>query len=282
VIGARGRLGRTFVRASQVRGLAHVALTRSDVDITDEASVAGALERLRPWAVVNAAGYVDVDGAERDPRCERENALGAVVVARAAASAGAKLVTFSSDLVFDGRKRSPYVESDRTAPLGAYGRSKERAERDVAAADPSALIVRTSAFFGLDDEHDFIAGVLRSLAARRPVRAAEDVVVSPTYLPDLADTVLDLVIDDESGVWHLACPDAVSWADLARRAAALCGAPADLIRPTPARSLSWVAPRPAFSALASERADHLPCLDDALSRYARESRVAGQAVRAAA
>ena len=279
VLGSHGRLGRGFIEACSRRGLTAVGLGRSDVDIGDEASVRGALERVRPWAVVNAAGYVRVDDAEGDPRCELENARGAFNVARAAIAVGAQLVTFSSDLVFDGRKHAPYLESDEVAPLSAYGRSKAAAERHIAETYPSSLVVRTSAFFGPTNPTSFIEQVLRALRAREEVQVADDIVVSPTYIPDLVDVVLDLVIDRESGVWHLACPDALSWAALAERAAVVAGLDVNLIRPIPSRSLAWIARRPPFSALASERGYLLPSLDDALARYARErvAEVSGEA-----
>ena len=280
VLGSHGRLGRAFIDACARRGLAAVGLSHSDVDIADEREVRAALDLEKPWAVVNAAGYVRVDEAETDPRCERDNAQGAQSVARAAMAAGAQLVTFSSDLVFDGRKRAPYVESDEVAPLSAYGRSKAAAERHIAQTYPTSLVVRTSAFFGPTDPTSFIEEVVRSLRAGHELHAADDVVVSPTYIPDLVDVVLDLVIDGETGVWHLACPDALTWAALAERAALAAGLDGDLIRPTPSRSLPWTARRPPFSALASERAYLLPSLDDALARYARE-RVAEVSSKAA-
>ena len=274
VIGSGGRLGRAFVEACGRRGLLAIGLRRADLDISDEKAVSRLLERKRPWAVVNAAGYVRVDDAEDDATCEVTNALGTRNIARAAVAAGAQLVTFSSDLVFDGRKGSPYVESDVVAPLSAYGRSKAAAERYVAETYPSSLVIRTSAFFGPTDPTSFVAEAVRAVREGRQVRAADDVVVSPTYIPDLVDVVLDLLIDRESGVWHLAGPDALTWAELAQRAVEAAGFDGALVRPTPSRSLAWTARRPPFSALASERAYLLPSLDDALTRYARE-RVVG-------
>jgi dTDP-4-dehydrorhamnose reductase len=271
ISGATGTLGRAVARACEERGLAHRLLTREELDVADPASVARALALYDPWAVVNAAGYVRVDAAESDSaRCFRENALGPAVLAAACAERAVRLLTFSSDLVFDGSTREPYVESAAVSPLGVYGSSKARGESLVASRLPSALVVRTSAFFGPHDGHNFLAATLRSLAAGRPFVAASDMVVSPTYVPDLVEASLDLLIDGEEGLWHLANPSAVSWAEFARRGAEVAGFDASLVRACATRELGLAAPRPAYSALGSERARLLPELDASLERWARE------------
>jgi dTDP-4-dehydrorhamnose reductase len=99
------------------------------------------------------------------------------------------------------------------------------------------------------------------------VAVADDQRVSPTYVPDLADATLDLTVDGERGVWHVANSGAVSWYELLRRAASGAGLPTDLVRPAPTRRLGLVAPRPAMSALSTERAQLAPPLDDGLARY---------------
>jgi len=271
VTGATGTLGRAFARVCELRGLAHRVVGRSEMDIANPASVAVALRRFRPWAVVNAAGYVRVDAAEQDAeRCRRENHLGPVVLAAACAEAGIPLVTFSSDLVFDGQQREPYVESDPTAPLCVYGRTKADAEREVLARLPSALVVRTSAFFGPWDEYNFVTIALRTLASGRSFRAAVDSVVSPTYVPDLVNATLDLLIDGESGVWHLANAGAVTWAELARRSAELARIDATPLVACSFEALGLPAERPAYSVLGSERGVLLPPLERSLARYAAE------------
>jgi dTDP-4-dehydrorhamnose reductase len=271
--GATGTLGRAFARACQARALPFRLLTRGEMDIADESSVAAALEEFEPWAVVNSAGYVRVDEAEREPElCRRENARGPALLAEACAARGVALVTFSSDLVFDGSARRPYIESDRPAPLCAYGRSKAEAEARVLAAHPSALVVRTSAFFGPEDEYNFVTVALRALAEGRRFAAASDSVVSPTYVPDLVHACLDILIDGESGVWHLANQGALSWAELAWLAARRGGLDPGLVDARPAASLGLFATRPAYSALTSERGLLLPALEDALARYTRERR----------
>ncbi|HEY9285498.1 MAG TPA: SDR family oxidoreductase, partial [Pyrinomonadaceae bacterium] len=246
-------------------------LARAEMDIADAESVARAFDEWRPWAVVNAAGYVRVDDAEREPeKCFRENAEGPAVLAAACAARGAALVTFSSDLVFGGAKGGPYVETDGPSPSCVYGRSKAEAERRVLEAHPSSLVVRASAFFGPWDEYNFVAAALRALSAGERFAAAGDSVVSPTYVPDLVNASLDLLIDGERGLWHLSNQGAVSWAELARLVARRFGLDESLIDDRPTSSLNLAAARPANSALASRRGALLPPLEDALARYARE------------
>ena len=242
-------------------------MPRAEMDIADAGSVQAALERYEPWAVVNTAGFVRVDDAEADARQWRENVEGPETLAAVCAERGVRLVTFSSDLVFDGAKREPYVESDPTAPLNAYGRGKAEAERRVLARDPSALVIRTAAFFGPWDRYNFVTCVVEALRHGERFSAPEDQVVSPTYVPDLVQATLDLLVDGESGIWHLASRGAVSWADLARMAAEAASLDTALVQAVPSNHLSLAAPRPFYSALASERGVLMPRLEDALCRY---------------
>jgi len=268
IIGARGTLGRAFARLCDLRGIQYHLLTRQEMDITDPVSVDAALTQLHPWAVVNAAGYVRVDDAEREPdACLRVNAQGPAILAASCARQGVPLLTFSSDLVFDGACTTPYLESNAVAPLNVYGRSKVEAEVRVLKAHPCALVIRTSAFFGPWDEYNFVTIALRQLAAGQTFVAAEDSVVSPTYVPDLVHTTLDLLIDGESGLWHLANKSAIAWADWARLAASIAGVDASRVEARPTRELGLVAPRPTYSVLGSERGILLPSLDNAMSRY---------------
>jgi len=263
IAGARGTLGHAFERLAQLRGLDVVALDRSTLDITDAASVAAALDRVRPWAVVNAAGYVRVDQAEREPgRCYAENIDGPAELARACREAGSALVTFSSDLVFSGPRAHPWLESDVPAPAGMYGTSKAEAERRVTELMPEALIVRTSAFFGLWDRHNILTRALDALRGGREwvVPAA---VVSPTFVPDLVNATLDLLIDGERGIWHLASRGQTSWLDFVREGAALAGVDPSGVRETEATR--------DYTALGSERGALLPPLHEALERYVRDT-----------
>jgi dTDP-4-dehydrorhamnose reductase len=275
IAGARGTLAQAFARRCELRGLAYRLLDRSEMDIADEDSVEAALALHGAWAVVNAAGYVRVDEAESDrERCFRENTVGPTVLARTCEARGLRLLTFSSDLVFDGCSSAPYDERSLPSPLNVYGESKAAAEHAVLEASPSALVVRTSAFFSPWDEHNFVTQALRALRAGEVWVALDDVVVSPTYVPDLVDTSLDLLIDEEQGIWHLANAGEVTWAGLARRAAARCGLDPSLVRGCSQEGLGLPARRPRYSALASRRAQIMPHIDHALGRYIEEAGLA--------
>jgi dTDP-4-dehydrorhamnose reductase len=222
ITGATGTLGRAFSRICAHRGLAHVLTARADLDITDEASIAAAIQRHKPWAVINTAGFVRTWEAEqRLEECLAANATGPELLGRACKAAGIPLVTFSSDLVFDGKLGRPYVEPDETAPACAYGRSKAEAEARLMAIDADALIIRTSAFFGPWDRHNFMFDTIERLKRGEEVVASDTTIVTPTYVPDLVHATLDLLLDEETGIWHLTNQGAVSWHDLAREAAGL-------------------------------------------------------------
>jgi dTDP-4-dehydrorhamnose reductase len=268
IAGATGTLGRAFARICQQRNLAYRLLSRGEMDIADAASVEKAMERFRPWAVVNASGYVRVDDAEHDiDRCFRENAHGPGVLAAACARHGVQLATFSSDLVFDGRQDSPYVETDTVAPLNVYGKSKAEGERGVLDCNPAALVVRTSSFFGPWDEFNFVAQALTALESGAPFAAANDITVSPTYVPDLVHTCLDLLIDRENGVWHLTNGHPVTWLELASKAAGQAGVDCSRLEAQLGAECNYLARRPVYSALHSSRAMLLPSLDSALGRF---------------
>ena len=267
ITGATGTLGQAFARFCAGRGLPAQVLTRAELDIASRASVDAALERWRPWAVINTAGFVRVDDAEHESRQWRENVIGPTILARACARHGVKLLSFSSDLVFDGGKPTPYVESDQPRPLNAYGRGKFEAERRVLRLAPSALVVRTAAFFGPWDRHNFVARAMRALQRGDRWRAANDQLVSPTYVPDLVQAALDLLIDGEHGLWHLTNSGAVSWAEFAQMVARAAGLDTRLVDAVPGVSLGQAALRPRYSALQSERGLGLAPLQDAVERY---------------
>jgi dTDP-4-dehydrorhamnose reductase len=269
IVGATGTLGKAFARACDWRALDFVLTSRNQLCLDDQTAIERALRLYEPWAVVNAAGWVRIDEAERDPDgCRRANVEGAVALAEACAALDLPLVSFSSDQVFDGRGERPLVESDPTAPLNAYGRSKAEMEQRLLALDARNLIVRTAAFFSPFDRHNFADQVARRLARGEDVVAASDQVISPTYVPDLVETTLDLLIDGDAGLRHLTNAGALSWYDFAVAVAEALGLDVARIRPAPARTLDCAAERPAYAPLGTERGAMLPAFDHALGRYA--------------
>jgi dTDP-4-dehydrorhamnose reductase len=274
ITGASGTLGQALARACELRGLDYVLTDRAACAIDDPRSIGAALDAHRPWAVINAAGWVRVDDAEgqRDA-CFRANADGAELMAQACAERGLKYTVFSSDLVFDGLKNDAYVEDDAPKPLNVYGASKAAAEERVLKVLPEALVVRTAAFFSPFDAYNFAIWVERELRQGRPVQAAEGFVITPTFVPDLVHASLDLLIDEERGIWHLTNQEPVSWFDFGRRVAETMDLDARLVRPARPSELGWRARRPAYVPLGSKHGQLLPRFDDALARHkARRSK----------
>lgn len=280
ITGATGTLARAVADACTMRGLAHVATDRSTLALTDPVSVGAALDGIAPWAVINCAGLVDIDRAERDSRqCHQVNAIGPELLARACAARGIRMVQISSDQVFAGGAGAPYHEGAATRAVNAYGRAKAEAERRVRWACPEALVVRTAAFFSTHDPHNFAVHVLDTLSGGMPFAAAADQYVSPTYVPDLVGALLDLLIDGETGIWHLASAGGMHWAEFAGALAEASGLPRQLVRATTGRS-AGLAPRPADVRLTSRRGQVMPDLASAITRFSAAYRPAMLSVAA--
>ena len=182
-------------------------------------------------------------------------------------------MSFSSDLVFDGNKNQPYTESDYVNPLNIYGQSKAQAEALIQKENPEALIIRTSAFFGPWDEYNFVHHVCKTLSQFERLTVASDIYVSPTYVPDLVHAALDLLIDDEKGIWHLANDGEISWADLAFLTAENFALDKSYICPLAKDEIKFHAKRPSYTVLSSEKAVLLPTLENALHRYFQQSAI---------
>ncbi|MFB9862355.1 family 1 glycosylhydrolase [Rufibacter immobilis] len=269
ITGATGTLGSAFARICGDRHIPYRLVSRKQMNITDPFSIERAMNYYNPWAVINAAGYVKIDEAEAEEEsCHLVNSHGAMLLAATCQKRGVQYLTFSSDLVFDGLQQQPYTESDEVNPLNVYGKSKAQAEKYVLDMHPQALVVRTSSFFGPWDDFNFLTLMVTQLAQGNTFLAPEDIIISPTYVPDLVNACLDLLVDEESGIWHLTNEGEISWAGLARKTAELAGLDPKLIHGFSANELQGQqAPRPRYSALSSERGQLLPALEDALLRY---------------
>ena len=275
VTGAAGMLGRDVMRAGERAGHELVGLVHGELDITEEAAVESAFARISPDAAINCAAWTDVDGAETHrEQAQAVNARGAGNLARAAAAAGIPLVHVSTDYVFGGDApldaagaQRPYVESDPTGPRSVYGETKLEGELQVLAASPAHTVVRSSWLFGVDG-HNFAATMLRLGSEREAVQVVTDQVGCPTWTGHLAPALLGLLEREISGLVHLAGAGAVSWNGFAReifRQAEL----ACRVEPATSAEMARPAPRPAWSALESEREDVLPIPDwrDGLAGY---------------
>jgi dTDP-4-dehydrorhamnose reductase len=276
ILGATGTLGQALARACRHRGLTHRLIARGDLDLANSSSFSAALQRHSPWAVVNAAGWVRVDDAELEPgACMLANAEGPIALAEACHERGIATVNFSSDLVFGNGAPHSRRESDEPAPLNAYGESKLRMEGGILSLGAGHLVIRTAAFFSPWDAHNFAVAMVRSARHGERFAAAADCVVSPTYVPDLCRASLDLLLDGESGIWHLSNEMPVSWAEFAAQVAEACRLDRGLIDAVPHAHFGWKAARPANCALGSEKAAMMPSLESAIHRFAEAMAVSG-------
>jgi dTDP-4-dehydrorhamnose reductase len=275
VTGAGGMLGGDVRRAAERAGHELVAVDRARLDIADADAVARTFARVRPDAAVNCAAWTDVDGAESHPRdASAVNADGAGNLARTAALHEVHLVHLSTDYVFDGRppldsegRPRPYLESDATGPLSAYGQGKLAGERQVLEASARHTVVRSAWLFGLDGPN-FVDTMLRLAGEREAVQVVDDQSGCPTWTGHLAPALLGLIERDVHGLVHLAGSGVVTWNGLAREVFRQAGRDCRVEVATTAQ-MARPAPRPAWSALESERPDTIPMPDwrDGLAGY---------------
>jgi len=293
VTGAHGMLGWDVVRAGERAGHELVALGRAELDVVDEEAVVHAFARIRPDAALNCAAWTDVDRAESNrEQAHAVNADGAGNLARAAAAAGVPLLHVSTDYVFQGDapldaagSPRPYLESDSTGPRSVYGETKLAGEVEVLAASAGHTVVRSSWLFGLHGRN-FAATMLALASSRDPgdppavapdtpdtpdtpvVRVVTDQIGCPTWTGHLAPALLGLIEREVSGLVHLAGTGEVSWNGFAReifrQAEIRCR-----VEPASSEQMARPAPRPAWSALGSEREDVLAMPDwrDGLAGY---------------
>jgi len=277
VIGATGLVGAHVARS--LAGLGPVTTTgfsRSasgalPLDIRDAAAVQRVVDDARPDVVVCAAAEPHVDRCEREPAETRTiNVDGVRHVATATAAAGATLVYFSSDYVFDGRL-GDYREDSPVSPINEYGRQKVEAEAIVRAV-PRWLVLRVSGVFGVDDRRkNFVYQVVDRLRAGQPVTAADDQTLCPTWAPALADALAALLRAGFTGLCNVVGPEPTVRADFARRIAGAFGLDAAAVHAVPSSELPSAAPRPARSSLSdgllrSIVGHGLPPLDEALAQ----------------
>ena len=271
VAGAFGMLGQDVVDACIERGHEVYPCGRAELDVTDAQMCEEVLDELRPDAVVNCAAWTDVDGAEADEAgAMLVNDTGAALLAGAAAKQGAKVLYVSSDYVFDGRKRRPYVESDVTGALSAYGRSKQAGETSVAVSNPRHLIARSSWLYGARG-HNFVETMLRLAGEQPEVIVVSDQVGTPTYTRHLAPALAKLVESEEYGIHHVAAAGRCSWFDFAQEIFDQARVECRVMAGT-TEMLDRPAPRPRFSVLGSERPDPpvLPEWRQGLREYLHE------------
>lgn len=275
VTGAQGMLGHDVRRVGERAGHEPILVDLPELDIVDEQAVARFYERERPEATINCAAWTDVDGAQTHREAALAvNADGAGNLARAAAGIGTPLLHISTDYVFDGTapldsdgRPRPYLESDPTGPRSVYGESKLAGERQVLDASPNHAVVRTAWLYGIDGPN-FVATMLRLASEREAVQVVDDQIGSPTWSGHLAPAIVGLLERGVGGLVHVAGAGCVSWNGFAkeifRQAEVDCR-----VEPATTAEMARPAPRPAWSAMESEREDVLPMPDwrDGLAGY---------------
>ena len=257
VTGAAGMLGTDLVAVLADAGHEVTAAARRDLDVTDAAAVAAAVDGHD--VVINAAAYTDVDGAESDPgRAMAVNGDAVAHVAAACAAAGARLLHVSTDYVLPGDATAPYPEDAPTGPLNAYGRSKLAGERAVLAALPeSGYVVRTAWLYG-EHGRSFVATMLRLAAGDGAVDVVDDARGQPTWTRPLAAGLVELgeaalAGRAAPGVYHATAAGAATWYELARAVFAMAGSDPARVRPTSSDRFPRPARRPAYSVLGHGR-----------------------------
>jgi len=268
VTGAAGMLGRDVMLAAGNAGHDVVGYGRAELDVTDPAALERKFDLERPDVVINCAAWTDVDGAEEaEEAAFAVNGSGAGHVAAAAAKLKAAVLHVSTDYVFDGAKGAPYVESDQPAPLSAYGRTKLAGEEAVVAANKRHFVVRSAGLFGIGGRN-FVETMLQLAEDRNEVTVVRDQVGSPTYTWHLAYGIVRLIEGIEYGIHHMAASGQCSWYEFAREIFEQANVECRVLSIT-SEEFGAAAPRPAFSALVSQRehAIRLPAWQDGLAGY---------------
>ncbi len=228
VTGAKGQLGTAVMRALRARRIPCLGVDQQDFDLTDGAAVRACVRACQPGAIIHCAAYTAVDRAETETaRCCQVNAMGTLNVVRAALETGAKLAYVSTDYVFDGRLGRPCQPGDAANPLNIYGLSKWQGEQAVRGMMQRFFIVRTGWLYS--EGHGFVADILRLGAERDTLRVVSDQIGTPTYAPDLAATLCDLVQTGCYGVYHAAGSGSCSRYELACEALRVASIPSKVV-----------------------------------------------------
>lgn len=276
--GGSGQLGKDIQRV--LADQHHViAISRSECDISDSAQVLSTTEKHRPDAIVNCAAMTDVPGCElHTEEAFTVNALAARHIADASRAVNAYLIHISTDYVFDGNKKTPYIESDLTAPVNTYGITKLAGDHFVNAYHPAAAVVRTSGLYGIFEccgkKTNFVETMLRLGRERAIVKVVDDEVLTPTYTRDLAGQIALMLNGKPAGIFHATNAGACSWYDFTQTIFSIAGYTTRLERTTVAAFGSPVR-RPAYSVLENAALqklgiDRMRPWQDALRAYMAE------------
>lgn len=239
-----------------------VSIGRDQVDFAQPETVRQVIQAVKPMVVINPAAYTAVDRAENEPELANQvNGIAPGILAKAAQEVEAGIIHVSTDYVFDGSQSSPYLETDPTAPLGVYGRSKLMGEDAVRAGCKLHMIVRTAWVYGVGGRGNFVKTMLRLGAEREEIRVVTDQVGAPTWSMDLAEAIAQMVPQlstETAGTYHYTNSGVCSWYDFAIaifEEASLLGFPLKVQRVIPITTAEYPLParRPAFSVLSLKK-----------------------------
>ncbi|MFQ5506467.1 MAG: dTDP-4-dehydrorhamnose reductase [Planctomycetota bacterium] len=255
ITGALGQLGRALAKECEARGIPASSSDLDTLDVTDRAAVEAEITRVGPSWVLHCAAATMVDRCESETGWAEElNAVAPGIVARAARRAGACMVHFSTDFVFDGKKGSPYLEDDPIHPLSVYGATKARGDARVLDAGLEAfLLLRTQWVYG-PGGRNFPAAILAKARAGEELRVVDDQVGAPSFSRHIAAATLDLIEAQregraEPGIYNVANRGILSWFGFARMILSEAGLDGVPLRPVPSQALDQPAARPVYSAL---------------------------------
>ena len=273
ITGANGMVARAAATHCREIGDEVIALTRQDLDIAEREQVFRSIGEHRPDGVLNCAAYTDVDGAESDPEAARRaNTLGVQNLAEATRELDARLVTISTDYVFNGANSEFYTEDDEPGPRGVYATTKYQGEIAAMRANPNAIVVRSGWIYGTGGTN-FLSVMHLLLGEGKQIKAIADAYGTPTFARDLAGRLRELAALNASGLFHVTNPGpGTSYLGFAEKVCEIGGFDPKLIEPVSKDDLKRPAPRPVSSKLASSRMDELglaalPDWEDALAEF---------------
>jgi len=255
VIGAKGMLGRDLVPELQCafRGDDVLAWDVEEIDIRKEQETVARIEGVRPAIVINVAGYTDVDGCEsKEQEAFGVNADGMRHIALGARRCGAKAIYLSTDYVFDGKKKIPYLEDDPPNPLNIYCRSKWKGEQSILELAGDGLIIRTQWLYGRYGRN-FVTTILRHAKEKEVLSIVNDQVGSPTYTVDVSKAISELIRKKASGIFHVTNSGFCSWYDFGRTVLRFSGMAAVNVIPISSEDLDRKAVRPSYSVLSTQK-----------------------------
>lgn len=260
LIGAKGQVGQELQLTLPQLGEV-ISIGREELDLTNSEKIGQLIREIHPDYLVNAAAYTAVDKAESEPELAYYiNAKAPKIMAESAEKIQAKFLHISTDYVFDGRKNTPYLETDLTNPLGVYGQSKLRGEEEIKTVNSQAIILRTAWVYGSYGKSNFVKTMLRLGKEREELKVVVDQVGSPTWAKDIAAAITHLLInaDNPAGIYNFTNSGIASWFDLTKaifEEAKISGIPLKIQRVIPITTAEYPTPaaRPAYSVLSGQK-----------------------------